>query len=209
LLDNAPADAEDAEPFSVDQWRDPLFDYIPFSPDNCIFFEVGDYTSLKGLELDAGHGKLIPDFAPDVYEYSVLLYTDQVPEMALRLKPTAAAKGSKIQTGTGEALASGEFSPPYALRVGENRILLTVTSKNSLVARTYMLTVYVLLESMAGYNLAALVPSHGAPPCGHRATCSLSSSKGCSRPSRARLRCAAWFACTAVARFVRGADPLG
>ena len=64
--------------FSIDQWRDPLFDYVPFSPDNCIFFEVGDYTSLSDLELDVGKGKLIPDFASDVYEYSVLLYADQV-----------------------------------------------------------------------------------------------------------------------------------
>lgn len=149
-----------APSFVFDQWGDRMFDYVPFSPDNCIYFEVGDHTSLQNLELDKG--KLIPEFASDVYEYSVLLYADQVTDMLIRVKASTVSGGATIHTGTGEMLQSGASSPAYSLRVGENRILLSVTSKNGIVARTYMITVYVLLESLAGYSLSSIIPSEGA-----------------------------------------------
>lgn len=62
--------------FDNNQRLNAVFDYLPFAPDNCIFFEAGDYTSLQSLETDAGD--LIPPFQPEVYEYYTLISVDQV-----------------------------------------------------------------------------------------------------------------------------------
>ena len=49
------------------------------------WFEVGDFTSLK--ELDITTGSLVPDFKPDTYEYYVLLSADTTPDMLLKEGP--------------------------------------------------------------------------------------------------------------------------
>ena len=50
------------------------------------------------------------------------------------------------------------------LRVGENRLLIVVTSPNELSSRTYMVTVYVLMESLTGASLSYLALADGEPP---------------------------------------------
>jgi hypothetical protein len=47
------------------------------------------------------------------------------------------------------------------LRIGENKILIEVTSANRLTTRTYVVTAYVLMEQIVGTSLSMLAPSSG------------------------------------------------
>jgi len=42
---------------------DMQFDYLPFNPEYCVYFEMGDFASLAGLHVSPG--KVEPAFAPD------------------------------------------------------------------------------------------------------------------------------------------------
>lgn len=83
--------------------------------------------------------------------------------MLSRVNATAIHKGVTIRVG-GEETRSGDLSSPLPLRVGENRILVTCTSSNRLTTRTYVLTVYVLLESLSGASLSLLTSDKGQSP---------------------------------------------
>jgi len=48
------------------------------------------------------------------------------------------------------------------VRVGENRILVTVTSSNRLTTRTYVITAYVLMESISSAALSVLAIDNAA-----------------------------------------------
>ena len=50
---------------------------------------------------------------------------------------------------------------PVLLRVGENKILIEVTSANKLTTRTYVVTAYVLMEQIVGTSLSMLAPAMG------------------------------------------------
>ena len=104
---------------------------------------------------------MVPDFKSDVYEYFVLLSADTVPDMLLRVNATAIHQGVTVRVG-GEEVISGRHSRPFPLRVGENRILVTVTSSNKLTTRTYVITAYVLMESISSAALSVLTLSDGA-----------------------------------------------
>ncbi|KAK3256637.1 hypothetical protein CYMTET_34233, partial [Cymbomonas tetramitiformis] len=136
---------------------DVILDYLPFSPDNCVFYEVGDHASLQEIHLS--HGDLQPQFEPGIFEYFMLLSTDSTEDMVLRIRPVAAHAGAMITLG-GEHVMSNR-TVPVLLRVGENKLLIAVTSSNRLTTRTYVITVYVLMDHVSGTSLSFLVPSHG------------------------------------------------
>ena len=51
------------EPLSILAFNFNLRRYIPFNPEYCVYFEMGDFASLAGLHVSPG--KVEPAFAPD------------------------------------------------------------------------------------------------------------------------------------------------
>ena len=137
--------------------EDVPLDYLAFTPDHCVFFEVGDFASLGSLA--TSEGMLEPGFQSDVFEYFMLLSAESLPDMILRLTPLATHDGARI-TLNGVPVQSG-FPVPVLLRIGENKVMVEVVSNNGLTVRTYIVTVYVLLEELVGTQLSMIKPSVG------------------------------------------------
>ena len=66
--------------------------------------QVGDFASLQGISVTSG--TLEPAFQAELFEYFVLLSADQIPDMILRITPTAVHDGAHLALG-GTPIRSG------------------------------------------------------------------------------------------------------
>lgn len=87
--------------------------------------------------------------------------------MKLHLTAVAAHASSIIRVGglLGTVARSGD-NITVGLKAGENKVLFTVTSPGELTTRSYVVTVYVLLEDIPGASIASveLFPGDLEPP---------------------------------------------
>ena len=75
-------------PKQFNNWFDIMqFDYLPFHPEYCVFFENGDFASLAGIAVTPG--VIEPPFYSGTFEYFVLLTVDDLPDMRVALTPVA------------------------------------------------------------------------------------------------------------------------
>jgi hypothetical protein len=73
-------------PKQFNNWFDIMqFDYLPFHPEYCVFFENGDFASLAGIAVTPG--VIEPPFYSGTFEYFVLLTVDDLPDMRVALTP--------------------------------------------------------------------------------------------------------------------------
>eukprot|EP00854_Cymbomonas_tetramitiformis_P001311 gene1311-1899_t len=137
-----------------------VFEYLPFSPDYCVHFAIKQAAALDDLRLS--EGELRPFFDPRVYEYYVLVAPEAMSHFAVT--PVAATWGATVAVD-GQSVPSGTRQH-VALRVGENSIVVAVTSEDAMLTWQYVLTVYVLAPDLADGVLTQLELSHGAlePP---------------------------------------------
>eukprot|EP00854_Cymbomonas_tetramitiformis_P002217 gene2217-2927_t len=118
-------------------------EFLPFSPDYCVYFNTVDSAALASLAVSAG--KLQPHFDPQVHTYHIVLQAEEA-EQTLKLTPTAEDLSAAIVVA-GHGTLSGQ---PVAvdLRLGENMVVIQVTSGDQKLARTYVVHIYLLLEHM-------------------------------------------------------------
>ena len=104
--------------------------------------------------------------ASDVYkrqfEYFVLLTVDDLPDMRVALTPVATQPDATIRIGGlyGKQVRSGDTFR-IGVRLGENKVLIVVTSPNGLSTRTYIVTVYVLMDEEEGASLGDIQLDRG------------------------------------------------
>ena len=110
-----------------------------------MFFENGDFASLAGIAVTPG--VIEPPFYSGTFEYFVLLTVDDLPDMRVALTPVATQPDATIRIGGlyGKQVRSGDTFR-IGVRLGENKVLIVVTSPNGLSTRTYIVTVYVLMD---------------------------------------------------------------
>ena len=110
-----------------------------------MFFENGDFASLAGIAVTPG--VIEPPFYSGTFEYFVLLTVDDLPDMRVALTPVATQPDATIRVGGlyGKQVRSGDTFR-IGVRLGENKVLIVVTSPNGLSTRTYIVTVYVLMD---------------------------------------------------------------
>ncbi len=92
-------------------------------------------ASLSKLETEGI--TLKPSFAPKVFTYAD---TVENPVTSIRLKPTVKQGNAKVTVGD-SATASGSFSPPESLIVGDNLINVVVTAQDGKSKSTYAVAV--------------------------------------------------------------------
>ncbi|KAK3276682.1 hypothetical protein CYMTET_15267 [Cymbomonas tetramitiformis] len=145
--------AATAPPFHVD--------YLPFSPDLCLLLSAPHTSALAALELSAG--ELYPPFDPKVYEYSVVLRGEELPEdFSVELTPRTSDWSATVQVA-GVPVRAGE-NIRRQLSVGENHIAVEVAATGERGERRkhlYDLKMYILAESLSKGSLAHLRPSTG------------------------------------------------
>lgn len=114
-------------------------------------------TSARLLDLDVSIGNLNPVFSPDTTEYTaaVPVAYDQV-----TVTPVVEENGANVTVSiNGESpttVTSGTYSSSLKLEIGNNIISVKVTSSDSVVSRTYRITVpktsVVLQQGINGYT---------------------------------------------------------
>jgi hypothetical protein len=148
-------------PKQFNNWFDIMqFDYLPFHPEYCVFFENGDFASLAGIAVTPG--VIEPPFYSGTFEYFVLLTVDDLPDMRVALTPVATQPDATIRIGGlyGKQVRSGDTFR-IGVRLGENKALIVVTSPNGLSTRTYIVTVYVLMDEEEGASLGDIQLDRG------------------------------------------------
>ena len=113
-----------------------VFDYLPFSPDYCLFFNVGPDTSLEKLEIDGG--AIYPAFDPQTYVYVTSL-VKEVDCLNVTAFPTDKNVRSVVVNGptVSHKVGIDETSECIPLAVGENLVDVVVTGQDGQTARTY------------------------------------------------------------------------
>ena len=122
-----------------------IFDYLPFSPDLCLFFNAGPDTSLEDLEIS--DGDLSPQFSPSVYAYVAVVAKETT---CVKLSAFPTDKNVQKVTVAGSAVDLDSASSCISLNVGENLIDIVVVGQDGTSTRTYS----VVVVRLAGTNTA-------------------------------------------------------
>ena len=92
---------------------------LPFSPDRCVFLELGDTTALQKLEVSVGD--LSPQFDRATYMYYVLIREDQLgKERVVEITATPSTSGAKLYVG-GRGLHSSTSQSNHS-RLGQGTV---------------------------------------------------------------------------------------
>ena len=124
-----------------------IFDYLPFSPDYCLFFNVGPDTSLEKLEIS--DGVMYPAFDPSTFVYvtSVVKETD-----CLNVTAFPTDKNVRSVSVGGMKIKLDSTSKCIPLAVGENLIDVVVTGQDGQTSRTYSLVAVRLQGTKSGLS---------------------------------------------------------
>ncbi|QDZ25793.1 hypothetical protein A3770_19p83110 [Chloropicon primus] len=122
-----------------------VFDYLPFSPDYCLFFNVGPDTSLEKLEIEGG--SLFPAFDPQTFVYVTSVVKEQT---CMNVTAFPTDKNVRSVTVGGHKIALDSTSHCLPLAVGENLVDVVVTGQDGQTTRTYSIVAVRLQGTKSG-----------------------------------------------------------
>ena len=122
-----------------------IYDYLPFSPDYCLFFNVGPDTSLE--KFDISNGTLFPAFSPSTFVY-VTSVVKEVTCLNITAFPTD--KNVRSVVAAGHKMLVDSTTDCLPLSVGENLLDVVVTGQDGVASRTYSLVAVRLQGTKAG-----------------------------------------------------------